>query len=53
MLQATDLEQHPSMLVPELCEAKALANDLRHLLVRSEQELTKGGAREHVERPER
>jgi hypothetical protein len=38
---------------PDLSEAEALGNDLKHLLVRSEQELIKGDARELVERLER
>lgn len=38
---------------PELSDVDALANELKHLLVRSESELQKGEVRENVEKLER
>ena len=38
---------------PDIQEIMGLGNDLRHLLVRSEKELIKGDARQHVEQLER
>ncbi len=52
MLQS-DSDDATLSLIPEIKEVEALANDLMKLLVRSEQELIKGDAREQVEKLER
>ena len=52
MLQA-ETQDAAIASIPELGEAEQLGNDLKKLLVRSEKELIKGDAREHVERLER
>jgi paraquat-inducible protein B len=49
----TSTQEAAHMSTADLSEAEALGNDLKHLLVRSEQELIKGDARELVERLER
>jgi len=53
MLQAEKSQNICGTSVPELDEAEALANDLKHLLVRSEKELIHGDARADVEKVER
>jgi len=53
MLQAEHSNEICGTSIPELDEAEALANDLKHLLVRSEKELIHGDAREHIEKIER
>ncbi len=52
MLQAQETRT-VSTSGPEISDVDALANDLKHLLVRSESELQKGEVREHVEKLER
>lgn len=52
MLQANETKA-VSTSAPELSDVDALANDLKHLLVRSESELQKSDVREHVEKLER